>query len=96
MVDARAAEGKDGVFWDRDLPGFGCPYLSLRAHGLCRSELGAEWVQAGHGGPHGVLSADQARKVSDRRGVPAARAGAEQGRSRERRLSARGGAPSAS
>ena len=96
MVDACAAEGKNGVFCDRDLPGFGCPHLSLRAHGLCRSELGAEWVQAGQVGWHGVLSADQARKVSDRRGVPAAWTGAEQGRSRERRLGARGGGPPAS
>ena len=58
-VDALVVTGKDAIFWDRDLPGFGVRvYVSgrkvfvVQSRGPRRATLGR----------HGGLSADQARK----------------------------------
>ncbi len=61
-VDALEVEGKDAVFWDRDLAGFG-----VRVHATGRKVYVVQ--SRGPGGPkrmtlgrHGELSTDEARK----------------------------------
>ena len=61
-VDALAVTGKDAIFWDRDLPGFGVRvYASGRKVFVVQSRgpRGPRRATLGH---HGGLSADQARK----------------------------------
>ena len=62
-VDALAVGGKDAVFWDRDLKGFG-----VRVHPSCRKVFVVQ--TRGPNGPkrvtlgrHGDLTADEARKL---------------------------------
>ena len=62
VVDRLPVEGKDVIYWDRDLPGFGVR--------VCRSGARVYLVQGrGPGGSkriavgrHGVISADEARR----------------------------------
>ena len=61
-VDALTAEEKDGVFWDRDLPGFGVRvYPSGRKVYVVQSR-GAHGPKRLTLGRHGDLTADEARK----------------------------------
>ena len=64
MVDALSAHGKPGVYWDRDLPGFG-----VRLYGTgrktyvvqTRGPAGSRRVTVGQ---HGKVSAEQARNMA--------------------------------
>ena len=61
-VDALSVEGKDTVFWDRDLPGFGVRvYPSGRKVYLVQRRAGGTPKRATLG-RHGELAPDQARK----------------------------------
>ena len=59
IVDRLAVNGKDAVFWDRELPGFGYPsgvkvyVVQARSHGKSKR------ITVGR---HGDLAPDQARK----------------------------------
>ena len=62
MVDALSARGKPGVYWDRDLPGFGVrlyPSGSRTYAVQCRGPKGLRRVTVGQ---HGQVSPDEARK----------------------------------
>ena len=62
MVDALSARGKPGVYWDRELPGFGVRlYPSGRRTyaAQCRGPKGLRRVTVGQ---HGEVSPDEARK----------------------------------
>ena len=63
-VDGLAAEGKDAMFWDRDLPGFGVrvyPSGSKVYVVQTRSRGKSKRITLGR---HGMLTADQARKMA--------------------------------
>lgn len=62
MVDALSARGKPGVYWDRDLPGFGVRLYpsGRRTYAVqCRGPKGLRRVTLGQ---HGEVSPDEARK----------------------------------
>ena len=88
IIDRLWVDGKDAVFWDRDLPGFGIRVypsgtkvyvVQTRAFGRSKR------VTVGR---HGRLSADQARKEAAR--IIARIKAGEAGRDRERRGPVRG------
>ena len=61
-VDGLPADGKDALYWDRDLPGFGVRvYASGRKTYVvqCRGPLGSQRVTIGQ---HGKITPDEARK----------------------------------
>ena len=64
MVDALSAHGRPGVYWDRDLPGFGVRlYPTGRTTYVVQSRgpTGSRRVTVGQ---HGAISAEQARKAA--------------------------------
>ena len=64
MVDALSAHGRPGVYWDRDLPGFGVRlYPTGRKTYVVQSRgpTGSRRVTVGQ---HGAISAEQARKAA--------------------------------
>ena len=64
MVDALSAHGKPGVYWDRDLPGFGVRlYPTGRKTYVVQSRgpTGSRRVTVGQ---HGEISAEKARKAA--------------------------------
>ena len=63
-VDALAVDGRDAVFWDRDLPGFGVRvYRTGRKVYIVqtRGPVGPKRVTLGR---HGGISADEARRLA--------------------------------
>ena len=62
VVDRLSVEGKDVIYWDRDLPGFGVRvYRSGAGFIWCRA-AGAAGRSGLRVGRHGVISADEARR----------------------------------
>ena len=64
VVDRLAVDGKDAVFWDRDLPGFGVRvYPSGRKVYVVQSRFGGKSRRVTVG-RHGDITPDQARKAA--------------------------------
>ena len=61
-VDALRVEGKDGIFWDRDLPGFGVRVYPTGRKVYVVQSRGPTGPKRASIGRHGPVSADQARK----------------------------------
>ena len=62
VVDRLSAEGKDVIYWDRDLPGFGVRVYGSGARVYLvqgRGPGGSKRIAVGR---HGVISADEARR----------------------------------
>ena len=62
IVDALSVEGKDAVFWDRDLPGFGVRVYPSRVKVYVVQSRGPRGSKRITVGRHGDISADQARR----------------------------------
>ena len=61
-VDALRVEGKDTIFWDRDLPGFGVRVYTMGRKVYVVQSRGPTGSKRATIGRHGAVSADQARK----------------------------------
>ena len=61
-VDALSVEGKDSVFWDRDLAGFGMRVYTTGRKVYVVQSRGPRGLKRVTIGRHGEISADQARK----------------------------------
>ena len=61
-VDGLRVEGKDAIFWDRDLPGFGVRVYPTGRKVYVVQSRGPTGPKRATIGRHGAVSADQARK----------------------------------
>ena len=61
-VDALRVEGKDAIFWDRDLPGFGVRVYTTGRKVYVVQSRGPTGPKRATIGRHGAVSPDQARK----------------------------------
>ena len=61
-IDAMRVEGKDAIFWDRDLPGFGVRVYTTGRKVYVVQPRGPAELNRATIGRHGAVSADQARK----------------------------------
>ena len=61
-VDALSVEGKDSVFWDRDLAGFGVRIYTTGRKVYVMQSRGPRGLKRVTIGRHGEISAEQARK----------------------------------
>ena len=61
-VDGLRVEGKDAIFWDRDLPGFGVRVYPTGRKVYVVQSRGPTGPKRASIGRHGPVSADQARK----------------------------------
>ena len=62
LVDRLRADGKDIIYWDRDLPGFGVRVYPSGAKMYLAQTRGPDGSKRATVGRHGVISAEQARR----------------------------------
>ena len=63
-VDALAVDGRDAVFWDRDLPGFGVRVYRTGRKVYIVQTRGPAGPKRATLGRHGGISADEARRLA--------------------------------